>query len=286
MSELSAIPANLSNNFTIDTVVVAAGVGKRFGSQMPKQYAHISGQTVLQHSIAALSKVHQLSTCYLVVSEEDTIAKTLGFSMPIEWVIGGKERMNSVFNAVKTIWQQYQNPLSDKTSNDKAFNDKAFSEKASHHAYDNHWVLIHDAARPCVNPSDIEKLITQTMQQFSQQSHRQSQQKQGQESAGGLLAVPVRDTVKQIIHAQDKVLAQKTLDRSQLWLAQTPQIFPLATLYDYLTQAIEQTIAFTDEASLFEHFGKQPLLVEGSHSNIKLTFPEDLQFAQVYLAKP
>lgn len=275
MSELNAIPANLSNNFTIDTVVVAAGVGKRFGSEMPKQYTHIGGQTVLQHTIAALSKVHQLSTCYLVISEEDTIAKTLGFSMPIEWVIGGKERMNSVFNAVQTIWQQYQAP----------FSDKAFSDKDSHHAYDNHWVLIHDAARPCVNPSDIEKLITQTTQQFLQQSHQQLQQEQGQESAGGLLAVPVRDTVKQIIHSQDKVLAQKTLDRSQLWLAQTPQIFPLATLYDYLTQAIEQTIAFTDEASLFEHFGKQPLLVEGSHSNIKLTFPEDLQFAQVYLAK-
>lgn len=275
MSELNAIPANLSSNLTIDTVVVAAGVGKRFGSQMPKQYTHIGGQTVLQHSIAALSKVQQLSTCYLVISEEDTIAKTLGFSMPIEWVIGGKERMNSVFNAVQTIWQQYQTP----------FSDKAFSDKDSHHAYDNHWVLIHDAARPCVNPSDIEKLITQTTQQFLQQSPQQSQQEQGQESAGGLLAVPVRDTVKQIIHAQDKVLAQKTLDRSQLWLAQTPQIFPLATLYDYLIQAIEQTIAFTDEASLFEHFGKQPLLVEGSHSNIKLTFPEDLQFAEVYLAK-
>ena len=286
MSELNAIAANLSNNFTIDAVVVAAGVGKRFGSQMPKQYTHIGSQTVLQHSIAALSKVQQLSTCYLVISEEDAIAKTLGFSMPIEWVIGGKERMNSVFNAVQTIWQKYQNPLSDKTFKDHAFNDKAFSEKASHHTYDNHWVLIHDAARPCVNPSDIEKLITQTTQQFSQQSHQQLQQEQKQESAGGLLAVPVRDTVKQIIHSQDKVLAQKTLDRSQLWLAQTPQIFPLATLYDYLSQAIEQTIAFTDEASLFEHFGKQPLLVEGSHSNIKLTFPEDLQFAQVYLAKP
>lgn len=259
MSELNAIAANLSNNLTINTVIVAAGVGKRFGSQMPKQYTHIDGQTVLQHTIAALSKVQQLSTCYLVISEEDTIAKTLGFSMPIEWVIGGKERMNSVFNAVQTIWQQYQNPRCDLDC---------------HPRHDNHWVLIHDAARPCVNPSDIEKLITQTTQQFLQQS------------AGGLLAVPVRDTVKQIIHAQDQVLAQKTLDRSQLWLAQTPQIFPLVTLYDYLTQAIEQTIAFTDEASLFEHFGKQPLLVEGSHSNIKLTFPEDLQFAQVYLAKP
>ena len=285
MSELNTIAANLSNNLTIDTVVVAAGVGKRFGSQMPKQYTHIGSQTVLQHSIAALSKVQQLSTCYLVISEEDAIAKTLGFSMPIEWVIGGKERMNSVFNAVQTIWQKYQNPLSNKTFNEQAFNDKAFSDKDSHHAYDNHWVLIHDAARPCVNPSDIEKLITQTTQQFLQQSHQQLQQEQKQESAGGLLAVPMRDTVKKIIHVQDQVLSQKTLDRSQLWLAQTPQIFPLATLYDYLTQAIEQTIAFTDEASLFEYFGKQPLLVEGSHSNIKLTFPEDLQFAQVYLAK-
>lgn len=207
MSELNAIPANLSSNLTIDTVVVAAGVGKRFGSQMPKQYTHIGSQTVLQHTIAALSKVQQLSTCYLVISEEDTIAKTLNFSMPIKWVIGGKERMNSVFNAVQTIWQQYQNPLSDKTFNDQAFSDKAFNEKASHHAYDNHWVLIHDAARPCVNPSDIEKLITQTTQQFLQQL----QQEQKQESAGGLLAVPVRDTVKQIIHAQDKVLAQKRL---------------------------------------------------------------------------
>ena len=270
MSELNAIATNLSNNLTIDTVVVAAGVGKRFGSQMPKQYTHIGSQTVLQHSIAALSKVQQLNNCYLVISEEDTIAKTLNFSMPIEWVIGGKERMNSVFNAVQTIWQNYQNPRCDLDC---------------HPRYDNHWVLIHDAARPCVNPSDIEKLITQTTQQFLQQSPQQSQQEQGQESAGGLLAVPVRDTVKQIIHAQDQVLSQETLDRSQLWLAQTPQIFPLATLYDYLTQAIEQTIAFTDEASLFEHFGKQPLLVEGSHSNIKLTFPEDLQFAQVYLAK-
>ena len=83
MSELNAIAANLSNNFTIDAVVVAAGVGKRFGSQMPKQYTHIGSQTVLQHSIAALSKVQQLSTCYLVISEEDAIAKTLGFSMPI-----------------------------------------------------------------------------------------------------------------------------------------------------------------------------------------------------------
>lgn len=257
MSEINAKASTLPNRPIIDTVVVAAGVGKRFGSQMPKQYTQIAGETVLEHSVAALSQVPQLNTCYLVISQEDSVAKTLNFTMPIEWVIGGKERMYSVFNAVQTIWQKYQMNKKDES-------------------FDNHWVLIHDAARPCVNPKDVDNLIIQTTQQFSQQS--------GQASAGGLLAVPVRDTVKQIVHSQDKVLAQKTIDRSQLWLAQTPQIFPLAKLYHYLKQAIGQSIPFTDEASLFEHFGEQPLLVEGSHSNIKLTFPEDLQFAQVYLA--
>lgn len=236
----------------IHTVIVAAGVGKRFGSGRPKQYAHIGEQTVLQHSVAALSQVPPLRDCYLVISAADDIAKTLNYAMPIQWVIGGQERMHSVYNAVKAIWQ---------------------AQLDRDGQADRQWVLIHDAARPCVKATDVEKLIAQTTQQPTK------------DSAGGLLAVPVRDTVKQIAQLQDTVVAQQTLDRSQLWLAQTPQIFPLAKLYDYLTQAIAQNIPFTDEASLFEHFGEQPLLVEGSHSNIKLTFPEDLQFAQVFLAK-
>lgn len=222
-------------------IVVAAGVGKRFGTALPKQYTPIHHQTVLQHSVEALSQVRALTACYLVISPEDNWAKTLDFAMPVHWVTGGAERMNSVFNGVQAIIASGAN--------------------------DTDWVLIHDAARPCVKPVDIDRLIDQAV------SH----------PAGGLLAVPVRDTVKQITLAHNQVLAAQTLDRSRLWLAQTPQIFPLSKLYDYLSQAIEQAIPFTDEASLFEHFGEWPLLVEGSHSNIKLTFPEDLQFAEVFL---
>lgn len=235
----------------IHTVIVAAGVGKRFGSDKPKQYTRIGAQTVLQHSVAALSQVPSLSDCYLVISAADDIAKTLNYAMPIQWVIGGQERMHSVYNAVTTIWQ---------------------AQLDSGAQADSQWVLIHDAARPCVKAADIEKLIAKTTQQSAK------------DAAGGLLAVPVRDTVKQIAQLQNTVVAQQTLDRNQLWLAQTPQIFPLAKLYEYLTQAIAQHIPFTDEASLFEHFGEQPVLVEGSHSNIKLTFPEDLLFAEVFLA--
>lgn len=236
-------------SITIHCIVVAAGVGKRFGTALPKQYTPIHRQTVLQHSIKALSQVASIDTCYLVVSKEDSIANTLEYALPIHWVIGGAERMHSVFNGVTAIWRTLDDP------------------------HDNaHWVLIHDAARPCVKPDDIEKLITQVLANESGQT------------AGGTLAVPVRDTVKQITTDNGQVYSATTLDRNQLWLAQTPQLFPLQPLYHYLTQAIEQHIPFTDEASLFEHFGKTPLLVEGSHSNIKLTFPEDLLFAEAVLS--
>lgn len=228
-------------------LVVSAGVGKRFGGDLPKQYTQLHGKTVLQHSITALSQVKHLSECYLVIAKTDNIAKNLTFDMPIRWVIGGAERLNSVFNGVQAIVQTLDH-------------------------LENHWVLIHDAARPCVKPTDIEKLID------SVTNHAIGQQ------SGGILAVPVRDTVKKIAQIEQQPVAKTTLDRNGLWLAQTPQLFPLATLYAYLTQAIEQGMPFTDEASLFENFNHTPMIIEGSHSNIKLTFAEDLTIAQALLS--
>lgn len=236
-------------NIKIHALIVAAGVGKRFGSDRPKQYTLIHGKTVLQHSVDKLSQVDGLQDCYLVVAQDDNTAKTLDFAMPVHYVIGGVERMHSVYHGVEAIWQQ-----SNSTPTDK------------------HWVLIHDAARPCVNPTDIQQLINQTT------THPIGK------VAGGLLAVPVRDTVKQARQTPNEVLSQNTLNRSELWLAQTPQLFPLTALRDYLTQAIHHNIAFTDETSLFEHFGHTPLLVEGSHSNIKLTFAEDQIVATTLLS--
>lgn len=233
-------------------VIVAAGVGKRFGSDMPKQYTLIHGKTVLEHSVAAISAVKNLEKITLVISAEDNIAKTLNFATPVDFVIGGAERMHSVFHGVQAIWE-----------------DCAVENR--NHIKNQAWVLIHDSARPCVKSSDIEKLIMQV-----------TQSEQGQQT-GGIFAVPVRDTVKQSQNIDGQNFSQKTIDRNHLWLAQTPQLFPLEPLYHYLQQAIEQNIPFTDEASLFEHFGKMPILVEGSHSNVKLTFPEDLLFAEIYL---
>lgn len=233
----------------IHSIVVSAGVGSRFGSAIPKQYTKIADKTVLQHSILALSQVRGIHACYLVIAENDSFAKTLNFALPVTWVIGGAERMHSVWHGVQAVWQTVKN---------------------THQTPDNHWVLIHDAGRPCVNPEDVERLIDTVCGQ--------------QYLAGGLLAVPVRDTVKQqIVGENAQIFSQKTLDRGQLWLAQTPQIFPLQALYQHLEQALAQQIAFTDEASLFEYFGEFPLLVAGSHRNIKLTFPEDLVFAQAFL---
>lgn len=242
----------------IHPIIVAAGVGKRFGSEQPKQYTCIHNKTVLQHSVSALQQTAALglengvtlTDCCIVISAEDTMAKSLELEGNIQWVTGGAERMNSVFNGVDAVIQNLVSHLQ---------------------SPDMHWVLIHDAARPCVEPSDIINLIKQTI------THSIGQ------TAGGLLAVPVRDTVKSIEYHANQVVSKKTIDRSRLWLAQTPQLFPLATLHKYLTQAITHQIAFTDEASLFEHFGHTPLLVEGRHSNIKLTFPEDKLIAEALL---
>lgn len=239
-----------TNPALVFPMIVAAGVGKRFSSDMPKQYTQINGKTVLEHSVLAIRQVKNLQPLRVVISAEDDVAKTLSFNTSITWVIGGAERMHSVFNGVQSIWENCE--LENRSTS---------------------WVLIHDAARPCVKPDDVENLIKQVLvSEFGQK-------------AGGILAVPVRDTVKQSHLINGETVSQQTIDRNTLWLAQTPQLFPLKPLYAYLTQAIEKNIPFTDEASLFEHFGQTPLLVEGSHSNIKLTFPEDLLFAQIYLGQ-
>lgn len=239
----SAHPVTPTN---IHALIVAAGVGKRFGGTLPKQYTQILGKTVLQHSVAALAQIAAVTHCYIVIAPDDQFAQTLDFDLPVTWVTGGAERMDSVRHGVQAIWQA------------------GFTSQQD-------WVLIHDAARPCVQAEDVARLITQATQH----------------PAGGLLAVPVRDTIKHAIMQDSHTLAKTTLARHELWLAQTPQLFAIDKLLDYLQQAQRLGLVFTDEASLFEHFAKDtaalPLLVEGSHSNIKLTFPEDIVFAQAWL---
>ena len=128
------------------------------------------------------------------------------------------------------------------------------------------WVLVHDAARPCVRRSDIEALIDQVIPHAD----------------GGLLGLPVSDTVKRVDDEQ-KVI--ETVERAGLWRAQTPQLFPLDRLKTALQQAMDAGVQVTDEATAIELDGGHPMLVPGHADNIKITLPGDLALAELYLQR-
>lgn len=223
-------------------IVPAAGVGKRVGGDIPKQYLSINGKTILEHTLLELLAVERIEKIIVPVGRDDDYWRELSvFSSPrIEVTAGGAERVDSVLAGLKYC---------------------------ARNASAQDWVLVHDVARPCIQRQSVNDLID-TLQHHP---------------VGGLLAVPATDTIKQAASHQSQTVAEKTVDRSQLWHAQTPQMFGL----QLLTQAIEKGLAnhadITDEASAVELQGLQPLLVEGLRSNIKVTRPEDIALAAYYL---
>ncbi len=126
-------------------------------------------------------------------------------------------------------------------------------------------VMVHDAARPCVRVAEINRLISEV----------------GDDLNGGLLAMPVVDTIKR---ADNDMRTTETIDRSTLWRAATPQLFPFAALFDALNKALEEGVEITDEASAMQYAGYSPKLVECSTDNIKVTTPTDLVLAEQYLS--
>lgn len=131
-------------------------------------------------------------------------------------------------------------------------------------AIEQDWVLVHDAVRPCVRRADLEHLMTVL----------------ANEPAGGLLGIPVRDTLKRA-DATGQVLA--TLERTNLWQAATPQMFRYGPLLEALTAAVRAGLVLTDEAAAVERLGMPVKLVQGQSDNIKVTWPEDLQLADALL---
>jgi len=221
-------------------VIPAAGVGKRMGSQIPKQYLPLAGTTVLQQTLNIFLQHADISGIVLAVTDNDPYWHDMAGcynqknSKVIMLASGGSERCYSVLNALNVL---------------------------SHHAQDDDWVLVHDAARPCLLGSDIDLLIN-TLKEST---------------CGGLLGLPMADTVKRC-DAQHQVLS--TVDRSDLWRALTPQMFPLKLLKDALTHALNNNAQVTDEASAVELQGFHPMIIEGQASNIKITHPSDLQVAE------
>jgi 2-C-methyl-D-erythritol 4-phosphate cytidylyltransferase len=224
-------------------VVPAAGIGKRMQADCPKQYLQIAGKTIIEHTLTNLLEHSQVKRVIVVLNANDKSFAQLPIARHprIEIVKGGQERCDSVLAGL--------NYLPD----------------------DEEWVLVHDAARPCLTRSDLTALL-----QLAEQG-----------SIGGILATPVRDTMKRAVDIKmnGQNYVEQTESRENLWHALTPQFFNCATLRRALIEASKQNAKITDEASAMELSGEKVILVEGRASNIKITQPEDLLLAEFYLTQ-
>lgn len=222
-------------------IVPAAGKGRRFGADCPKQYLELANKTVIEHSLHALLAESRIAGVVVALHSEDRHFAELAVSRDprVRLVEGGAERADSVERALINIHAE---------------------------AGDEDWVLVHDAARPCLSAADLASLIDYCLSNRS----------------GAILAQPVVDTVKRV-NLDRSVL--ETLDRSALWRAQTPQMFSLAQLLAALRFCRAQAALVTDEASAIEAAGGEVAVVEGSHRNMKITHREDLALAGFFLAE-
>jgi len=220
-------------------IVPCAGVGLRAGTAGPKQYARLAGRALVAHTLHALAQVSRLQGVLVVLADDDDRfeQEVPDFAGPTRWLA----RRGGVTRA-----QTVANGL------------LALRELG---AADDDWVLVHDAARALIQPDAIDRLIDACLD----------------DPVGGLLALPVADTLKQERDGR----AATTLDRRDKWAAQTPQMFRIGPLRDALARAGD---AVTDEASAIEAAGMRPRLVMGDASNIKITWPEDLTRAEALLA--
>jgi len=217
-------------------IVPAAGIGARMGNKCPKQYLPLDGKPILQHTLERLNRPW-IAGIVVCVAQNDTWFAQLKLPRQVIQAPGGAQRCHSVLNGLYALSSQAQ---------------------------PQDWVLVHDAARPCVRIQDIDTLRHQL-------SHH---------PVGGLLALPVRDTMKR---ANPQAQSVETISRLHLWHALTPQMFRFELLTQALQQALTQGIIVTDEAQAIEHLGYQPQLIEGHADNIKITHPADLTLAQLYL---
>ncbi len=220
-------------------VVPAAGVGRRMGAALPKQFLTLGKQTVLEHSIESLWHGVRLKGLVLVSGGHPALASIQErFSeYRLLRAPGGSERCHSVLNGLQ------------------ALRNKARTDD---------WVLVHDAARPCVRAQDLHHLL----------------QRLRDHPVGGLLGSRAHDTMKR---ADEQYRVEDTVDRRGLWHAYTPQMFRYGLLHDALEKALADGYQVTDESSAVEHAGYRPLLVEGHSDNIKITHPTDLPLAEYFL---
>jgi len=218
-------------------IVPAAGSGSRFGGEKPKQYLDLLGRPLIFHTLAALTACPQIDRVWVVLAPDDPWWPRYDWSAlgpKLETVrCGGATRAESVSNGLQA---------------------------AAMVAADDDWILVHDAARPCLSAAMLARLFAEL----------------ADDPVGGILAVPVADTLKRA-DAEQRVSA--TEPRDSLWQAQTPQMFR----YGKLQKSLENEISVTDEAGAIEAAGLKPKLVRGDSTNLKVTWPADLALAAMIL---
>ena len=220
-------------------IIPAAGTGQRMASSIPKQYLPIDGKTILEHAAYPLLEHASIYQVIVALNINDNHFSQLDFTdkkQKLRNVVGGETRAHSVLNALESIKEEMK---------------------------PDDFVLVHDAARPCLSYMDLDRLIETCM------SH----------DVGGILAMHATDTLKRA--EGNQILS--TLNRENIWRAFTPQMFKFTILYQALQNALQEQIVITDEASAVESLGYRPCIVEGSSLNIKVTCPEDLTIAEMYL---
>ena len=221
-------------------VVPAAGRGRRFGADRPKQHVGIAGKSLLTWTLERLASHRRIAGLVVVLAADDVdaLAAATLHGKPQLTVIGGAERADSVLAGLRGLPETVA-------------------------ATD--FVLVHDAARPCVRHVDIDSLIERGMQ-----------------AGGALLAAPVRDTLKR---ADADGFVLETEPRESCWRAMTPQMFRRAELTAALESARRDGIIVSDEAMAMERAAFKPLLVEGSDDNIKVTTPADYYLVEYFLSR-
>ncbi|MDP2810983.1 MAG: 2-C-methyl-D-erythritol 4-phosphate cytidylyltransferase [Rhodocyclaceae bacterium] len=228
---------------TYHALVPAAGSGSRMGALsgrvVPKQYLPLAGQPMIWHALATLCATSAIAHVFVVLAPDDGHwpAAAMAALGPKLHVLrcGGDTRAHSVANGLRAMAGELGDPVE----------------------IGNDWVLVHDAARPCLTVAMVENLIAEV----------------GEDDAGGLLAVPVADTLKR---ADENGRIRQTVSRDGLWQAQTPQMFR----HRLLLEALDVAPQVTDEAGAIEALGLSPRLVAADASNLKVTWPLDLQLAE------
>ena len=222
----------------VSVIIAAAGMGRRFGSQEPKQFLHLMGKPVLAWSIERVCQSPMVGEVIVAIppvkeAVATEIINSINLKTPLKIVIGGATRQESVKNGLQQVDEKFK------------------------------WIAVHDAARPLIRMADFEAVCLMA-----------------REVGAAILAIPIQDTIKEVM---DDGLVVKTLDRSRLYLAQTPQVAKKEDLIAAYEKAAANNFKATDESSMLEAAGYPVAVVKGSTTNIKITTKEDLLLAEVLM---